>query len=135
MDKRDAELFTKFVQFSWFMNDVLPLVMETEDDVYKKQGIDFRALKHLDNIGLISFEPMGGYKKPGFGKHTVIYYFGRQVILEFPKETGNNFQIGKVMLSQAGQELAVICGAKRNEEFFDYIIEKWQKAGIKVTAT
>lgn len=132
MDKKDAEIFTKFCQFSWFLGDVMPIIMEPEDEVYESKGINFSVLKHLDAIGLISFESTSGYRRMGFGKHVQIFYFGRPTIIEFPKDKDNELSIGKVLLTRAGQELAPICGAKMNQGFYEYVIEKWFKSGLIV---
>ncbi|MCD8520709.1 MAG: DUF2806 domain-containing protein [Saccharospirillaceae bacterium] len=132
MDKKDAEIFTKFCQFSWFLGDIMPIIMEPEDEIYKSEGINFSVLKHLDAIGLISFESTSGYRRMGFGKLAKIYYFGRPTIIEFPKDKDNELNIGKVLLTRAGQELAPICGAKMNQNFYEYVIEKWFKSGLIV---
>ena len=132
MDKKDAEIFTKFCQFSWFLGDVMPIVMEPGDEVYTREGINFSVLKHLDAIGLVSFESTSGYRRMGFGKQAQIFYFGRPTIIEFSKDKDNELNIGKVLLTRAGQELAPICGAKMNQSFYEYIIEKWFKSGLIV---
>ncbi|MDO6783526.1 DUF2806 domain-containing protein [Neptunomonas phycophila] len=125
MDKKDAEIFTKFCQFSWFLGDVMPIIIDPDNNIYKNEGINFSVLKHLDAIGLISFESTSGYRRMGFGKHTQIFYFGRPTVIEFPKNSDNELNIGKVLLTRAGQELAPICGAQRNEKFYEYVIEQW----------
>ncbi len=130
MDKKDAKLFTEFCQFAWFMNDVIPLVFDSENEIYNSKGVNFGSLKHLDAIGLISFEPTSGYIRKGFGKYAQIYYFGQPVLIEFTNDKDNQMQIGKVLLTQAGQELAPICGANRNNEFYEYVIDYWYKQGL-----
>ena len=133
MDKKDAQLFTEFCQFCWFMGDVIPLIMDVQNDVFNKQGINFTTLKHLDSIGLISFESVSGYRRMGFGKYAQIHYFGTPILIEFSKDTDNEIQLGNALLTQAGRELAPICGAKRNEEFYEYIIGDWYKKGLIVS--
>ena len=51
-------------------------------------------------------------------------------LIEFNKDSENEFQSGTVLLTQAGQELAAICGAQRNEEFYQYVITHWYKQGL-----
>jgi hypothetical protein len=133
MDKKDAKLFTEFCQFAWFMGDVIPLIFSSEDEIYNSKGVDFSTLKHLDAIGLISFEPNSGYRRMGFGKYAQIFYFGTPVLIEFAKDKDNEMQTGKVLLTQAGQELAPICGAVRNDEFYEYVINKWHKQGLTLS--
>jgi hypothetical protein len=124
MDKKDAELFTRFCQFTWMVGEPVPLVFEHSDEIYKKNGISFSDLKHLDSIGLISFESNSGYRSFGLGEKYIIFYFGLPTLLEFTKEKDNEFQIGKTLFTQAGKELVSICGAQKNQEFYEYAVEK-----------
>lgn len=130
MDKKDAQLFTEFCQFVWVVGEVTPLIIDYDDDIYQKNGINFGTLKHLDNIGLVSFESVSGYRKTELEKKGQIFYFGRPLLIEFNNDEGNELHLGKVLLTKAGQELASICGSTRNEEFYDYIVEKWYKSGF-----
>ena len=135
MDKKDAQLFTEFCQFCWFANDFMPLVLDINDDVFKKNGINFSSLKHLDAIGLISFESVSGYRKFGFGKCAQLHYFDTLTQIEFNKDIDNEIKTGKALLTQTGKELALICGAQRNNEFYEYIIDKWYKQGFVLSTT
>lgn len=130
MDKKDAELFTKFCQFAWMLGEVSPLIFDSGNEIYKKNGIDFAALKHLDSIGLISFESTTGYIRRGYGKQTVIFYYGQPVVVEFANEENNQIQIGKALFTQAGRELVTLCGATRNQEFYEYALEQLSKQGL-----
>lgn len=130
MDKSDADLFTKFCQFVWVVGEVTPLVFDEQAEVYTSQGIDFSSLKHLDSIGLISFESTSGYRKLRLPKQAMIFYYGLPTLAEFAKEKDNDMQVGKVLLTQAGKELVNICGSQRNQEFYEYAIEKLSKQNI-----
>lgn len=129
MDKKDAKLFAELCQFCWFAGDFIPLVLDVNDDVFKDKGINFGSLKHLDAIGLISFEFNSGFRRMGFQKCGQILYFDILTLIEFDKDIDNEIKTGKVLLTQAGQELALICGAQKNNEFYEYIIDKWHKQG------
>lgn len=130
MDKRDAQLFTEFCQFCWYMGNVIPLIFDEMNDIFKKKGINFDSLKHLDTIGLISFNSITGYRRMGFGKTVVMHYFSMPTQIEFNKGSDNEISLGKALLTQAGQELAPICGAQRNEEFYEYVIDHLYKQGL-----
>jgi hypothetical protein len=130
MDKKDADLFTNFCQFVWMIGETIPLIFDVSNEIYAKHGINFTSLKHLDSIGLISFEATSGYKKFGFPKQAVIFYYGQPTLFEFSKEKDNDLLTGKVLLTQAGKELVTICGAKRNQEFYEYAIAEISKQGI-----
>lgn len=133
-DKKDAELFSTFCQFAWFLGDIVPLIYKTDDDIYTSKGINFTALKHLDAIGLLSFEPLSGYMRKGFGKKVRTYYYGKPIDIEFPADAGNQLQLGHAMLTAAGQQLARICGSKENTAFHDYILTEWMTKGLALSS-
>lgn len=132
LDKADAHLFTKLCGFGWMIGNVAPLIFETKDDIYANQELTFNSLTHLDSLGLIRFESLSGFVRQRFPKKATLFYFGTPLIVEFPKESDNDLPTGKVMLTQAGQELAPICGAKRIETFPEYVVGKWAEFGITV---
>jgi len=134
IDKQDAALFSKFCQFAWMLGDLCPLIYDVQDEIYSSQGITFNALKHLDSIGLISFESVSGYKRKGFTKYVHFFYFGQPTLAEFPADTDNNIELGHVLLTKTGLELAPICGAVRNMDFYDYVISRWHKNGLIVSS-
>lgn len=135
LDKADAFLFQTLCGFGWFLGNVVPIVYEVEDEIYTKHGINFNALKHLDEIGLLSFESLSGYGRVHLSKKIRIAYYGKPIDIEFEKENDNRLEIGHVLLSKTGQELAPICGSKPIPEFFDYVIEKWAiKYGLAVSS-
>ena len=44
-------------------------------------------------------------------------------------EADNSLELGKVLLTKIGEELAPICGSKPVDGFFDYVREKWKTQG------
>lgn len=134
IDNKDAALFTQFCQFAWMLGEPCPLIYELENDVYKKNGITFSDLKHLDAIGLVSFESVSGYARTGFAKYTHVFYYGMPTAIEFPADTGNQLDIGHALLTATGKELAPICGSSRNEEFYSYVIDRWFKQGLVLSS-
>ncbi|MBA4143628.1 MAG: DUF2806 domain-containing protein [Nitrosospira sp.] len=132
-DKNCAELFRSFCQFVWTQGDPLPLIYEVEHEIYTKHGIDLQALKHLQTIGLVSLEAVG-YVKKWFGKHTRLFYFGKPTKIQFPQEASNQLDLGHVLLTDKGKALARDCDARCNQEFYEYVIERWSRQGL-VTST
>ena len=130
IDKRDAALFTKFCQFAWMLGELCPLIYDVENKIYMSQGINFASLKHLDSIGLISFESVSGYRRMGFEKYGNAFYYGQPTLIEFAADSGNQLEIGHVLLTSTGRELAPICGSTKNQEFYEYIINLWFKQGL-----
>ena len=130
IDKRDAALFTAFCQFVWVIGEPVPLILEMENDVFSSQGITFDSLKHLDAIGLISLETVSGYARKGFGKYAHAFYYGRPTLIEFANDEKNQMGIGHALLTTTGKELLSICGATRNESFYEFIVQRWSTSGL-----
>lgn len=130
IDKKDAALFTAFCQFIWMIGEPTPLIYDVADDVYKKQGITFDTLKHLDAIGLISFESISGYARTGYEKYAHVFYYGCPTVIEFPADTNNQLDLGHALLTAIGKELVSICGSTRNADFYQYVVSKWSKRDL-----
>lgn len=98
LDKADAFLFQTLCSFGWFFGNVVPIVYEVEDEIYTKHGINLNALKHLDEIGLLSFESLSGYSKIHLPKKIRFTYYGKPIDIEFENEKDNRLEIGHVLL-------------------------------------
>jgi hypothetical protein len=130
LDKTDAQLFTSLCGFGLFFNGVTPLIFDINNPIYANQNINFSTLSHLDNIGLLSFSHLTGFKFEKISKQVYIFYFGTTLNLVFSKETDNDLDIGHVMLTRTGQQLAHICDSKPVDGFLDYVMERWVKKGL-----
>ncbi len=131
LDKTDALLFQTLCGYSWEIGGKTPLIFDSQSEIYIKNNITFGSLKHLDEIGLLSFESLSGYIKKVAVKTFGIEYFGKALIIDFEKDTDNQLPIGKVILSKVGEELASICGANPVGGFFEFVQNEYQKKGIK----
>ena len=134
LDKAEAHLFTSLCGFGWFIGEVAPLILNVQDSIYDNKGINFKSLTHLDDIGLLSFNPISGFKRLGFPKRISIFYYGTPLNLEFQTPENNELEMGKVMLSKTGQQLSKICGSKPVDDFIDYAIKWWVKKGIVLSS-
>jgi hypothetical protein len=131
LDKNDAQIFTNLCAFLWYINGPLIIVFDEQAEIYTKNNISFTILKHLDSIGLISFEPLAGYKRMKFSKTNTASYFSKTITLEFQNESDNDLNTGKVMLTEAGLQLINICNSKQIDGFVDYTLAEWAKLNIK----
>ena len=61
LNKKEANLFTSLCGFCLTVGDLVPLIYNVEHSIYNNNGISFETLTHLDDIGLISFQSIGGY--------------------------------------------------------------------------
>lgn len=131
LDKYDAILFSKLCSFIWIIGTPVPLIFDSQKEIYGKNGIAFDSLKHLDSIGLISFEALSGYVRKGFGKTVKIAYGSRTITLEFPKEKENDLTIGHAIFTDVGLQLANICKFDNIDGVVDYALSEWVKNGVK----
>ena len=132
LDKQDAILFTKLCAFNWIFGDIQPLIADPTAEIYSKNGITFSDLKHLDTIGLISFQSIA-YQRSGFPQTTVAVYKNAAYTFKFSKKKDNILNLGNVILTNIGRELASICVPETVAGFDEYVIEEWKKKGVKIT--
>lgn len=134
LDRVDADLFTKLCGFGWMVGSVVPLIFDVQAKIYEEHGITFNALSHLESIGLIQFNHLSEFRRLKLPKKFFVLYYGQALMLEMPKDEGNELVIGHVLLTKVGQELAPICGSKSIDGFVEFVREKW-KAHIPAPAT
>jgi len=134
LDKTDAQLFAKLCSFVALIGDLTPLIYDEQASIYNDQQINFNTLTHLDDIGLISFEPLAGFKRLKLPQHIDIYYYGTALKAEFKNPENNELQTGKVLFTNIGEELARICSSKPIDGFLDYVIERLSKQGLVLSS-
>jgi hypothetical protein len=129
LDKTDADLFTCLCGFIWTLRDQnrsirIPLVFHN-DPFSDEKGLDFERLTHLDSLGLICFE------SDEFGEHCTsdlvqISYYGRTALLKLKKSDNYGLDVGVVILTRVGGELARVCNASPVEGLFESITQTWK---------
>lgn len=142
LDKSDAELFKNLCRFSWIgiAGGVgAPLILDAQEKIVTDNGVSWSSLKHLDEIGLVSFESLAGFisKKPDipvnaanwFHSLFMLGYGGRTCMVKPQK---NQLQIGQVKFSKAGAELAQICNEPPIVGYFEHILGHLKEKGAIV---
>ena len=127
LDKSEADLFTKLCGFGWKIGNIIPLVFDAHAEIYNRYRINFSSLSHLESIGLIQFNSLAGYLRKKLAKKLDVLYYGRALLLEMPKDADNELDIGTVLLTRIGQELAPICGGRPVEGFWEYVKDQWKQ--------
>jgi len=125
LDKADADLFTRLCGFGWVVGNVVPLIFDVEKSIYTDNGIKFNALIHLESIGLIQFNSLTGFRRLSLPKRFYVLYYGQELLLEMPKDEDNELELGHVLLTKVGQELAPICGSQPVDGFLDFVKVRW----------
>lgn len=126
LDKKDAELFRSLCRYGWILGSFTPLVFDVQASIYNDNGINFNSLSHLDSIGLIQFNGISNFNRQKLPKKFTVSYCGKPLELTMPNDNGNSLDIGHVLLTQAGSELARISDAPGIEKFEEYVKEKWR---------
>jgi Protein of unknown function (DUF2806) len=134
LDRDDAELFMQLCSFGWMIGNVVPMIFNTEGEIYNLHGINFGSLSHLESLGLIQFNHLSGFRILKLPKSASVFYYGRLVNLTFPADLDNQLDVGKVLLTRAGQQLARVCGAQSIDGFFDFVYDQWASQSL-VTKT
>ncbi len=130
LDKSDAELFIRLRSFGWMIGDIVPLVYDFQDEIYNRHGINFSSLAHLESLGFVQISQISEFQRSKLPKKVTVSYYGRPVELTFPTDADNELDLGKVLLTRAGQELAPVCGSKPVNGFFDFVYNKWASQSL-----
>jgi Protein of unknown function (DUF2806) len=130
LEKSEAALFTQLCAFCWRLDeDVLtPFVFDDEHPVYTDHGITFDTLMHLNNIGLVTFTPAMSVSKRKLPNTLKASYFDKAVELVFPDDY--HLDIGNVIFTKTGEELAPIAGAAPVDQFFQYVVSHWREMNL-----
>jgi len=132
LDKKDAILFTKLCSFGFQLGNIVIVIFDVMENIYNDYGINFNSLTHLENIGLLNYDNLTGFVRTKLPQKIQMYYYGKSFFIEFPNEKNNTLNIGKILLSNSGQELAEICGSKKNDSIFEYTTNKWREMNLVV---
>jgi hypothetical protein len=104
---------------------VVPLIFDTQHEIYSKSGIEFDTIIHLKSIGLVQFES-AGFRYRKLPKRFNVFYYGQPLALELVEAENNELGLGHVLLTKVGQDLAPICGCQPVDGFIDFVKEHWK---------
>ncbi len=127
LDKADAELFTSLCSFAWMIQDkAIPLIFESENEIYTRHGINSYNLGHLETLGFIRlYASSAQIYWQELPKKVTVSYYGTPQELTLPKDHKTWLDIGHVLLTRAGQQLFPVCGSKPVQGYFDYVYDRW----------
>ncbi len=133
LDKKEADMFTVLCSFAILdgCNILYPLILNVEDEIYSKVGLNFWWLTQLEVIGLITLITTG-FGVQDRPKSTIFGYYETDVKFKFKKDSDNTIYMGQVMLTESGKQLASICGSEINPEFIGYAMEHYNNKENKV---
>ena len=133
LSQQNQQLFAKLTPFIWVQGKPILLVYNVEDEIYKQHGVTLPTLQQLETLGLILFEP-NGFVKKGFGKHTRIFYGAKPTKIGFTEPMNNQLDLGQVLLTDLGKELAAASNIARDQACYEYIISRWFRQGLVLSS-
>lgn len=133
LSSEDKRLFDRLCQFAWIQGEPMPLVFDVDDVIYTSQGITLPTLKRLQALGLILLEA-DGFVKKGFGKHARLFYGGRLTKIGFKNDGNNALDLGHVLLTAQGKQLSESTKPSSNQQFYEYVIQRWFRQGLTLTS-
>ena len=130
MNKWDATLFTKLCSFVWLIGDKpCCLIFNYQDSIYIDNLVAFGSLRHLDEIGLITFQSVGEFQLINRPRCVEAFYGDTPIYITFGEQQDRRLDTGYVRLSSIGKELRPIAGAESIPESLDYVINVWSQKG------
>jgi hypothetical protein len=133
LEKKDAELLTSLCSFGWsFGNRLIPLYCETKAPFYAAKGVTFDSMNHFAALGLVSFNGTMFYHFVSMPPIVLLQYFDENFIGKFSTPPEHKLEVGLVMLTPVGTQLAQICGPSPVPGFVDYSKAWWAKKGLNL---
>ena len=131
LERQDAESFAKLGGFVWDLRPPTSLVFDYNDSFYTSRGIDFVFLNHLASIGLLTIHGLGLQQTSAPDPYRIVYRGSAHYVSN--AKTFGTIPIGKVMFTQAGIELVLVCELSPVEGFVEYVATKWAESGVALS--
>jgi hypothetical protein len=143
LEKRDAEIFTRLcaniVNFDGSTTGDVPFdVREVEIGLSntKPYMMTFEELTHLEYLGLIKFNPVGGYHRTYKNAPFVIARYFTEIFIINPNNDGcATINTGKVLFTGAGLQLAPFSGAEFDKSVKENFIKSITEQGYTFRST
>jgi hypothetical protein len=136
LERIDADLFTRLCGYNWLLSATKPrnpLILDYDVALYQDSGVRYDSLRHLEAMGLISFNSTGLTLR-GNQSGRAVGYFDEVYTYTFDSgaESGD-LPAGCALLTKPGAELAQICGAQKVSGFPEFVISFYKRRGVTLT--
>lgn len=132
--KDDAELFVNACRYVWTINSMMAPIFESsginENPIYRSHGIEFLTLQHLEDVGLLRYNSVTGFRM-NFSRKTVrADYFGKAVEIDLKEQ--DSMHLSDALFTVAGQEFYEIFRSTLRpvDGFFDFVYDKWAEKSL-----
>lgn len=136
LDKKDANEFLLICRFSYTKNNVPehPLIFIPAEGIFEEAGFGYQNLTNLESMGLISYDSLGFmHRQYAHLENLRVNYFSTTLTLRWPSKWDGNLNVGHVVFTNLGQQLARMCSPQPYPGFENYLVQNWKKLGYKVT--
>jgi hypothetical protein len=122
MEVEDAHMFATLCSYAFGAKHDTPVILNVEHPIYSECGIDSSMLRHLQSIGLVIYDEVNPFRIQPRDENSTFEteYFGRPLMTAAP---GMPFDVGPVVLTAVGKELAPISGATEIPSFYEFVLE------------
>lgn len=131
LSKTDARLFTSLSSFVVESGRKIPLIYDYTADIYQSAGLTLERLGDLASMGLIN-EKAAGFVSTGEFESLSMTYFGKDLKISIPGGENATFDMGKVLFTSIGEELADLCNPDPKSGFLNYLKSKWTEKGYEI---
>ena len=87
--------------------------------------LEIGCFEGIHTLGLCQFDNIIHFQRLKLPKRFEVFYYGKPVELILPMDADNKLDMGCVLLTKFGQDLAPICGSQPVEGFFEFVYDKW----------
>ena len=122
LEKVDAEQFTKLCSCLWYTRVPTLMVFDVPEEVLKDYGITFDSVSHLEYLGILHTAMVESYSAGSNSKEIPLTYYGRFLDIKMPPHLGC-LPYGNLLLTQAGRQLAKICGSAPVEACYLHAVQ------------
>jgi len=134
LEKHEAELFRQICNRSIVDEDgrLIPIIADYHHATFAGSNLDFDSLSHLDSIGLIKYDAFSEYVENKRPETDVFRYGTKALHLRLSQRKLNEWHlnVGHVLFTQMGSELARICATETVPGFVEHLIHFWAYSGI-----
>jgi hypothetical protein len=142
MSREDAMLFQSLCSFIvriGVTHSPHVLIYDANESIHRNAGINLDNVLHLENIGLIRYEGLAGFRVVTEGLTFGVKYFdiSTSITLDGTKREKGllSLNTGLAIMTEPGEQLTSICDAKPIDGFLEYAAEQWKKDGASVTVS
>jgi hypothetical protein len=138
LDRTDARMFEELCAFAWSIGGHnVPLVFDMAAPFYSSNGLTFDVLNHLASIGVISLAHFTRFSiefVEGTAQVDAVYApSSARITISLGAKRDVN--VGNVLFTQVGRELATICEARSVDGYVDFALKQLRASGVQCEAS